>query len=224
MDDGMIGSICINGIIEQLAMHQMAFVESRFIMPEALFINKKFRHPFRIYANNAGSICASICEVPVMLRGVTFLVDAILDWTSNMNCNQVIVIGGISPSSFTPSLKERKALLLRNMPSGGETNSWARANPSIPNQIPINCESSSMYVPDSAILPGVHGAILSACAARNLQCTALMIPTLGYAPDPEGGAIALESLKEIIPSLSIDTTQLRMQAELGRPGSDQIYK
>ena len=55
-DSGMIGSISLNQIIEQLHMHQIASVESRYVMPAAIFIGKKFRHPFRIYANDSGSL------------------------------------------------------------------------------------------------------------------------------------------------------------------------
>jgi uncharacterized protein len=204
-DSGMIGSVSINHIIEQLGMHQIASVESQHVMPAAIFIGKRFRHPFRIYANDSGTVCALICEVPVIARGTSSIINTIIDWSANAGVREIIVLGGILPTNFSPPyLIERRPLLLQN---------------EVDNQ-----ESAEMVVPDDAVIVGLAGSLLSVCAARGLKCTSLMIPTMSEAPDPEGAAIVLESLAKIPPGLKIDASSLRQKAEMIKKHLEEFLK
>jgi uncharacterized protein len=222
-DNGYVGSICINHIVEKLTMHQIASVESDYVMPAALFIGKKFRHPFRIYANNAGKVCAAICEVPILLRGAPSLTNAIIDWVNDLRSTEVIVIGGIASGNFSPTLlHERKALLLQNTSSGNDSFS---AEQSLQSKAPTpQVDGKNMVVPDSAIVPGLPGSLLSSCATRGITCSAIMVPSLGDVPDPEGAAIVLESLNEIVPEVAIDTSPLRIEGEAIKKRLDEFVK
>ncbi|HXV46308.1 MAG TPA: PAC2 family protein [Nitrososphaera sp.] len=209
-DSGMVGSVCINHIIEQLKMHQIASVESQHVMPAAIFIGKRFRHPFRIYANDSGTVCTLICEVPVMARGTSSIINTIIDWSTNAGIREIVVLGGIMPTNFSPPyVVERKPLILQN--EMAESKHAGR-------------ESTGMLVPDDAVIVGLSGSLLSMCAARGLKCTALMIPTLSEAPDPEGAAIVLEALVKITPNLKIDTTLLRQKAETIKKHLEEFLK
>lgn len=204
-DSGMIGSVTINHVIEQLDMHQIASVESQYVMPAAIFIGKRFRHPFRIYANDSGKACAMICEVPVIARGTHSIINTVVEWCMSAGqVSEIVLLGGILPTNFSPPhLKERKALVLRNE----QPSDRAGLNPG-------DGDTSGMAVPDDAVIAGLAGSLLSTCAARGLKCTGLMIPTVSEAPDPEGAAIVLESLPKLIPDLRTDTLLLRQKAEL----------
>lgn len=209
-DSGMIGSVSINHIIEQLGMHQIASVESQHVMPAAIFIGKRFRHPFRIYANASGTVCALICEVPVMARGTSSIINTIIDWSANAGVREIIVLGGILPTNFSPPyLLQRKPLLLQNDVA---ENKYA------------NQDSAEMVVPDDAIIVGLSGSLLSLCAARGLKCTSLMIPTMSEAPDPEGAAIVLEALAKIPLNLKIDTSPLRQKVEVIKKHLEEFLK
>jgi uncharacterized protein len=210
-DSGMIGSVSINHIIEQLGMHQIASVESQHVMPAAIFIGKRFRHPFRVYANDSGTICALICEVPVIARGTSSIINTIIDWSANAGVREIIVLGGILPTNFSPPyLLERKPLILQNE----MTQVMKRADR----------DSAEMVVPDDAVIVGLAGSLLSVCAARGLKCTALMIPTMSEAPDPEGAAIVLEVLAKIPLNLKIDTSPLRQKAEIIKKHLEEFLK
>ena len=211
-DSGMIGSVSINHIIEQLGMHQIASVESQHVMPAAIFIGKRFRHPFRVYANNSGTICALICEVPVIARGTSSIINTIIDWSANAGVREIIVLGGILPTNFSPPyLLERKPLILQNE----MTQVMKRADQD---------SAAEMVVPDDAVIVGLAGSLLSVCAARGLKCTALMIPTMSEAPDPEGAAIVLEVLAKIPLNLKIDTSPLRQKAETVKKHLEEFLK
>lgn len=211
-DSGMIGSVSINHIIEQFGMHQIASIESQHIMPAAIFIGKRFRHPFRIYANDSGTLCVLICEVPVIARGTSSIINMIIDWSTNANIREIVVLGGILPSNFSPPyLVERRPLILQTgMTQDAEHQDGAA--------------TAEMVVPEDAIIVGLAGSLLSVCAAREIRCTAVMIPTMSDAPDPEGAAIVLESLAKIHLNLKIDTSLLRQKVEEIKKHLDEFLK
>jgi uncharacterized protein len=209
-DNGLVGSICLNHIITQLAMHQIASIESQLVMPAALFITKKFRHPFRIYATHTGKICAIICELPILIKGVLSIANLIIDWAANYQSTEVIVVGGISPGNFSPSsLTERKAILLRNL---SENDDGVPSRESSLSEKMAQRDDSQLFVPESAFIPGLSGSLLSTCAARGISCTAIMVPSYEI-PDPEGAAMVLEALRTIFPEIAVDTSELRLEAE-----------
>lgn len=202
-DSGLVGSVSVNHIIEQLSLHQIAYIESQFIMPAAIFIGRRFRHAFRIYANDSGTICALICEVPVHVKGTYSITNTIVDWCKNAAVSEIVVLGGILPTNFTPPyLLERKAMILRNElaeSSFGERSTIA--------------DTAGIAVPEDAIIVGLAGSLLSVSATRGLNCTALLVPTIGESADPEGAAIVLEALHKILPGLKIDTSSIRQKVE-----------
>ncbi len=54
---GMVGAISTSYVIEKLHMHQIACVESDYIVPGVIYVGGKLRHPFRLYANREGTVC-----------------------------------------------------------------------------------------------------------------------------------------------------------------------
>jgi len=206
-DNGMVGSICINHLIEQMEMHQIAFVDSEYIMASALFVGKKLRHPFRIYANPQGTVCAILCEVPILARGVRPIVGALIDWLSGEGASDVTVLGGIAPANISPaSLTQRSAFLLQN----AETEAVERNGPA--------------RIPATAFVVGIGGAFLSSCIANGITCRGMFVPSLGEVPDPGGAAIILEALGSIVPAAKVDTGQLKAEAETIKKHLEELLK
>ncbi|MDQ3718411.1 MAG: PAC2 family protein, partial [Thermoproteota archaeon] len=67
---GLVGSMSASYIIEQQKMHQIGYIDSDFIVPGVIYIGGKLRHPFRIYANDEGTVCVLVCDAPVILSGI----------------------------------------------------------------------------------------------------------------------------------------------------------
>lgn len=40
----------------------------------------KLRHPFRLYANNEGTICVIVCETPILVQGIHRVLDEVMKW------------------------------------------------------------------------------------------------------------------------------------------------
>jgi uncharacterized protein len=206
-DNGMVGSICINHVIEQMEMHQVAFVDSEYIMASALYVGKKLRHPFRIYTNSTGTVCAILCEVPILARGVRSVVRALIGWLSGAGASEVTVLGSIAPSNISPSsLTPRSAFLLQNVDDNAvEKNGAAR-------------------IPTTAFVVGIGGALLSSCVASGIKCRGMFVPSLGEVPDPGSAAILLEALAPIVPAASVDTGQLKAEAENIKRNLEDLLK
>ncbi len=93
---GLVGSISFNYTIKKLEMHQIICFESEFIVPGVIFMDGKLRHPFRIYSNIEGTICALICEAPIMVHGMHSVVDALAKWAEDIGVTEVFVIEGMA--------------------------------------------------------------------------------------------------------------------------------
>ena len=79
---GLVGSICANYIIEKKDMHQIAFVDSEHVVPSAIYIGGRLRHPFRIYSDNLKTLYVVVCEAPLMPAGVHSIMDLMIAWAS----------------------------------------------------------------------------------------------------------------------------------------------
>ena len=73
-------------------MQQILCFESEFIVPGAIFMDGKLHHPFRIYSNIDGTLCALICEAPIMIDGMHSVLDALAKWAEDIGINDVFVI------------------------------------------------------------------------------------------------------------------------------------
>ena len=89
---GLVGSISTSYIIDKLNMNQIACVESQYISPGVIFIDGKLRHPFRLYANEAGNVCVLVCEAPLMINGIHSVLDTVMDWAIKNTIQEVLVL------------------------------------------------------------------------------------------------------------------------------------
>lgn len=225
-DNGLIGSICINHLIEQAGMHQIAFVDSQYIMASALFVGKKLRHPFRIYANPQGTLCAILCEVPILARGIRSIVNAIVDWCDSAGAAELTVLGGIAPTNISGSpsafQSPRSAFVLQS--TGGEP-AADLAGGAVGEAAPADGSGKTrIRVPTTAFVVGIGGALLSSCVANGIKCRGLFVPSLGEAPDPGAAALLLEALGSILPAAKVNTDSLQAEAEMIRRQLEELLK
>jgi uncharacterized protein len=189
---GLVGSISSNYIIEKKNMHQIAFVDSEYVVPSAIYIGGKLRHPFRIYADSEKTLCVIVCEAPLMPQGVHSIMGLLVDWASKNHIKEVLVLDGV-PVKGLPA-KNREPLILSSSNS---------SNP--------QTKEGSMR---SAMMVGLSGGLISACISDDMPCTGVLIHSTSGVPDPEGAAILLDTISQV-PSvpLEIDTEPLRKQGQ-----------
>jgi uncharacterized protein len=189
-------------------MHQIACVESDYIVPGVIYVGGKLRHPFRLYANNEGTVCVLVCESPIMIQGIHSVLDTVMKWALNAKVTEVIVFDGIAiPGMFEG---KREPMILSS--DGQEAD---KAN--LLHDDVYDNNKHSLF--NTAFIGGTAGGLLSSCLSNGIACKALLIAATNGIPDPEGGAILIESVSKVVEneSLKIDTRELREQgAELKR--------
>lgn len=244
---GLVGSICASYIIEELNLHQIAYVESEFIMPGVIYVGGSLRHPFRLYADKSGNLCVLICEIPILSHGICSIFNTVVNWAKKFGVKETIVLEGI-PIDGIPTY-ERKALVLSNnwktsnfdinsgttIPSSSynlDSNGIDSNNRIIPqneeNMSKKKSTSSSYLKPaqdHTAIIAGVSGGLLAACLSNGIACKGLLVPATANIPDPEAAAILIETINQLRDNpLNLDTSKLRERGVLIKQQLEKMLK
>jgi uncharacterized protein len=201
---GLVGSISTSHIIEQLHMHQIAFVESEFIVPGVIYIAGKIRHPFRLYSTEDGNVCVLVCEAPIMIQGIHSVLDSVVKWAKENKVREVIVLEGI-PVQGMPDSSRRPMILS----SDGRTD-----NDDDGDFYQDDTEEKKESSSNTTFIAGISGGLLSSCLSNEIACKALLISASSGIPDPEGAAILIESIRNITDNDSfkrIDAQLLRKE-------------
>lgn len=201
---GMIGSIVCNQLIEQLDMHQIAYIHSKYIAPGVIWVGGRLRHPFRIYSNNDNSVLVLICDVPVAMEGIDSISTAITTWCQENKIIRVFTAAGIFPDNMnlfpSSNFTKRKAFIIKN-------------DVSLESSSTDNTELNESESPNFAFIGGLPGQILANCVIQFIPCMAVLVPTFSFIPDPEGAALVIEVLSTLLPGAKISTLELREEAE-----------
>lgn len=188
---GLVGSIAVDHIANQLKMEEIAYVRSKHLPPATIFVGQKLRHPFRIYASQKDNLCAIICEIPLRYEGLYPLSSAILDWVEGKRAKEIVILEGV-PVPGLP--KERKSFCVTELGK---------------------CEifrDKGIDLFSKGIIAGIAGAILNECLVRKIEGTALLTPAITFMPDPEGAATLIEAINRSY-GLKIDTSELLASAK-----------
>ena len=239
---GLVGSISTSYIIDKLEMYQIAFVESHYISPGVIFIDGKLRHPFRLYANKEGNVCVLVCEAPIMMDGIHFVLDAVMDWAMKNSIEEVMILDGIPVQGIPDSDRNTVILASENM-----EHNTSKEIKVTDNEVKKDDESEDKFTSDDVSNPqsnfnrnaiedstkkyttfigGIAGGLLSACLSNQIPCAAILIPSSSGIPDPEGASLLIESFNNFMKDnkLKIDTSQLREQGQKLKKQLEQIIK
>ena len=211
---GMIGTIVCAHLIEELRMHQIAYVHSKYIMPGVLWVGGKLRHPFRIYSNQDNSVCVMTCDVPVLQTAIDSISASITNWCGENQVDKFLVVSGSYPENIQPfpyNLAKRTAFIIE-----GDDN--------LKRTVQNNGKDNENQIPQFAFIGGLSGQMLSDCVVRFIQCLAILVPTLNFSPDPEGAALAIETLGRIVPNAKVSSSQLRQEAEIIKKQLSELGK
>lgn len=233
---GLVGSISTSYIIDKLNMHQIACVESQYISPGVIFIDGKLRHPFRLYANEAGNVCVLVCEAPLMINGIHSVLDTVMDWAIKNTIQEVLVLDGVPVQGIPRSDRHTTILqsteMENNITNDNNINKKEEGNISISdNKGHIQSNFNNSAIEESlkkytTFIGGIAGGLLSACLSNQIPCAAILVPSSSGIQDPEGADLLIESYNSIIKdeNLKIDPTQLKEQGQILKRQLEQIIK
>ena len=186
---GLVGSLSISHIIEELKMEEIGLMRSKYLPPSTVFMKGRLRHPFRFYANKDGTICAIICEITLRMEGLYSLVSAILDWSEKKGSKEIVILDGIpSEEHDDKAYCAAKEDLVRMM-----------------------ADKDISMIPQGFIT-GIPGGILNECIVRKIQGVTLLAKANKTSPDPIAASTLIEALNRFY-DMKIDTSSLEKEKE-----------
>ncbi len=188
---GLVGGIAVSHIIHQLKMKEVAHVRSRYIPPAVVFMEGKLRHPFRIYSDKTGKLCAVVCEIPLRSDGVYPIASVLLEWIESHGAKELVVLEGAPVEGFPRNRQTYCAAEVEKI---------------------RECEQKGVRKISAGIVQGIAGSILDECLARRITGVVFLTHAVAFLPDPEGAAVLIETLNNVY-GLKIDTKELFTRAE-----------
>lgn len=191
---GLAGPLAIGYMIEKLKMQEVGYLHSKYLPPSTVFMQGRLRHPFRLYSNKRGNICAIICEVTLKAEGLYNIASIILDWVQSKGCRELVILDGVASEEH-------------------DNQTFCAAEEDLCRIM----QDKQISMISQGFITGIPGSILNECIIRKIRAITLLVKANNSQPDPLAAATLIDSLSRVY-GLPIDTADLRSQKE--KLGSD----
>ena len=190
---GLVGPLSVGYMIEKLKMKEIAYLRSRHLPPSTVFMQGRLRHPFRLYSNNDGTICAVICEITLPF-GLHDIVNTILDWAEKNGSHEIVILDGVASKTH-------------------DGKAFCAAEEDLCRVM----ESNDIDMIPQGFITGVAGGLLNECLMRPIQGITLLAKANDKGADPLAAATLLDAVNRAY-GLNINTSDLRKKKK--RIGED----
>ena len=190
---GLVGPLSVGYMIEKLKMKEIAYLRSRHLPPSTVFMQGRLRHPFRLYSNNDGTICAVICEITLPF-GLHDIVNTILDWAEKNGSHEIVILDGVASKTH-------------------DGKAFCAAEEDLCRVM----ESNDINMIPQGFITGVAGGLLNECLMRPIQGITLLVKANDRGPDPLAAATLVDAVNRAY-GLNINTSDLRKKKK--RIGAD----
>ena len=181
---GLVGPLSVGHIIDKLKMEEIGYLRSRYLPPSTVFIQGRLRHPFRLYSNNEGTICAIICEITLPF-GLHDIVSTILNWAEKNGSHEIVILDGVAAATH-------------------DNKAFCAAEEDLCRVM----ESNDIKMIPQGFITGVAGGLLNECLVRKIQGVTLLVKASEKGADPLAAATLVEAVNRAY-NMKIDTTDLR---------------
>ena len=154
----------------------------------------RLRHPFRLYSNSDGTVCAIICEITLHAEGLYDVVSTILDWAEKNGSHEIVILDGVASATH-----DEKAFCAAE------------------DDLCRVMEDNDIKMIPQGFITGVAGGILNECLVRKIQGVTLLVKANDKGPDPLAAATLVDAVNRAY-GMSIDTDGLRKEKK--RIGAD----
>jgi len=181
---GLVGPLAVGCMIDKLKMKEIAYLRSKHLPPSTVFMQGRLRHPFRLYSNDEGTICAVICEITLPF-GLHDFVYTILDWAVKYCSHDIVILDGVASTSHDDkAVCAAEEDLCRVM------------------------EDNDIKMIPQGFITGVAGGFLNECLVRKIQGVTLLVKANDKGPDPLAAATLVKAVNRAY-QMNIDTTELK---------------
>ena len=190
---GLVGPLSVGYMIEKLKMKEIAYLRSRHLPPSTVFMQGRLRHPFRLYSNNDGTICAVICEITLPF-GLHDIVNTILDWAEKNGSHEIVILDGVASKTH-------------------DGKAFCAAEEDLCRVM----ESNDINMIPQGFITGVAGGLLNESLMRPIQGLTLLVKANDKGADPLAAATLIDAVNRAY-GLNINTSDLRKKKK--RIGAD----
>lgn len=182
---GLVGSIALQYLVEQMEFEQIGAITSKYFPPVALMTKGVINAPVRLYEKDG--LVAVISDVPIHPAISYEVANGIMDWLTQFEIKEVVTIAGIITNE-----PEKRVF-------GVATSS----------EVLQRVEEKTIILPMGSI-SGIAASLLTECKTRGIPGIGLLGETVNT-PDPRSSAAAIEVLNQIY-GLNLDIQPLLEQA------------
>ena len=182
---GLVGSIALQYLVEQMDFEQIGAITSKYFPPVALMTRGVINAPVRLYEKD--SIAAIISDVPIHPMICYEVANGIMDWLAPFGIREVATIAGIITNE-----PEKRVF---GVATTGE--------------VLQRIEEQTIILPMGSI-SGIAASLLTECKTRGIPGIGLLGETVNT-PDPRSSAATIEVLNRIY-DLNLDVQPLLDQA------------
>ncbi|MDN7011537.1 proteasome assembly chaperone family protein [Methanoculleus sp. FWC-SCC3] len=182
---GLVGSIALQYLVEQMEFEQIGAITSKYFPPVALMSKGVINAPVRLYEKD--HLAAVVSDVPIHPAICYEVANGIMDWLAQFNIGEIVTIAGIITNE-----QEKRVF-------GVATSSGALQR----------VEEKTIILPMGSI-SGVAASLLTECKTRGIPGIGLLGETVNT-PDPRSSAATIEVLNQIY-GLGLDIQPLLEQA------------
>jgi len=183
---GLVGSIALQYMVEQLEFPQIGSMNSKYFPPLAMMNRGVINVPVRIYEKK--NIAAIVADIPIHPMICYEVANGIMDWLMPYKVREVVTIAGIITNE-----PEKRVFGV------------ATSDEALPR-----IQENTIILPIGSI-SGIASSILTECKIRNIHAYGLLGETIN-SPDPRASASAIEVLNRMF-DLGLDVQPLLEQAE-----------
>ena len=182
---GLVGSIALQYLVEQMEFEHIGNVTSKYFPPMAMMLNGIVKAPVRFYRKD--SYMVIVADVPVHPMICYEVADGILEWVSQFKVKEIVSIAGI----------------ITNMPE-------KRVFGVSTNDVSLKRIEDAVEILPMGTISGIPGSILTECGVREIPAIGLLGETI-RSPDPRAAASVIEVLNKIY-GFDLDVSPLLEQA------------
>ena len=190
---GLVASIAVDQITEQLGLEQHGTIVSDDFPPVASFEDGRVRDAVRVYTGADPAVMTLQSDVPIPPSAVESLSRCVLN-----------------------ELAEEfdRAVFLAGAPAESEDQVGAVAGVATTDALEAELENAGIELADgSGVIGGVTGALLADCYRGDVPAVALVVRSNPYIPDPGAARAVIEDALEPLVEFDIDTQELLERAE-----------
>jgi len=190
---GLVASIAVDQITEQLDLQHFGNVQSESFPPVTTFADGRVRDLVRVYAGTDPNVMTLQSDLPLPSESFDPLAECIL-------------------TDLSEHFEE--AIFLAGVPAESQQNHGTVVGVATNEEMEDRLAEADITLADgNGLIGGITGALVNQCYLADLPAAVLIVRSNPYLPDPGAARAVIENALEPLVDFDIDTTELEEQAD-----------